>query len=65
VGSFEPYQDIDLTTQYILSLLERVCCGSRRSGNDLVEARGEVSGRILCFRSDRMEIGGGPILSIR
>lgn len=57
------YQDVNLTTQDILALLEVIVRRASRAGLDLVEARCDVSGGIgLC--ADGMEVGDSGVLAL-
>lgn len=62
--SREAYQNIDLTTEDIFGLLERVVCGSLRPSLDFVESRGKVRGR-LGLGTDRVEVGRSCVLAPR
>lgn len=58
------YQNIDLTVQHILGLLEVVVSGSCRASLDLVESRCEVSGGVG-LGADGVEVGCGCVLALR
>lgn len=57
------YQDIDLSVQDILGLLEGVVSGTSGTCLDLVESGGEVCGAVGGIGSNGVEVGEGGILS--
>lgn len=59
------YQDVDLSVQDVLGLLEGVVGRTSGSSLDLVEARGEVCGAVGSVGPDRVEVGEGGVLSLR
>lgn len=58
------YQNINLPTEDVLSLLKGVVSRPLRSGLNFIETRGEVSRR-FGFGTNRMKVGSSRVLPIR
>lgn len=58
------YQNINLTIEDILGLLEGVVRRSLRSSLNLIESRGKVSGGVSCPGTDGVEVGQSCVLAL-
>lgn len=58
------YQNVNLTAEDVLGLLKGIVSRSRLASDNLVEARGQVGGRVGRLGSDRVKVGSGGVLSL-